>query len=539
MTQTLATGDIAIIAINTSINPATNKQSFVFTTLVDIPGGTKITFTDKAWREGIDFDHNPYPSSDGSITWVAPSYPYNPTLPVIYAGDVVRLDISINPSTQLSTSVTATQGSCINHDPFLLEHEDQIFAFVGDYVPHPTTYLWGFSTGSWSYNSSKPSETSDLPNVLDYIYNISLGPLGYNNTYFANRSNAASEITMAGRKYILSAEFANGGNYVLSKNLLNFPSYSFQVTNGTEPLAGALFESWDFLGGSLNNSRELDPIIAIGNPSPSLNTVSMSGFLQTYGYPSDYSSSNRTGIMGKINTAGRTGIKLVLKMSMERNAANSLLIQYSTTGGSSWAALDLNANTVLFIDPPISNEQPFIRIFDAKNVLTTQCGYPQTGEVIYQISLPPACENKPDVRFRITTTADPRTESDNNYAALSVGYPYNPNSKITFDYIQFRATGTTAASTVSSSVIEEKFTSNQLSVYPNPAADNYFTIEHVPAQKNAIISIFNMQGQQLFTQPVAEGRTQTRLAVNKLTKGNYLVKLNNGDTSYSSRFTKQ
>jgi V8-like Glu-specific endopeptidase len=88
-----------------------------------------------------------------------------------------------------------------------------------------------------------------------------------------------------------------------------------------------------------------------------------------------------------------------------------------------------------------------------------------------------------------------------------------------------------------STVIPENISSiNSLNIYPNPSSD-YITIENIPNDIDAIISIYSIHGQLLLQQQTNKASLQ--LNVSGLSKGFYIVKLNCGSSVMTTKFVKE
>ena len=75
-----------------------------------------------------------------------------------------------------------------------------------------------------------------------------------------------------------------------------------------------------------------------------------------------------------------------------------------------------------------------------------------------------------------------------------------------------------------------------ISLYPNPVS-NQITIENPLQTKDAIISIYNVQGQLLLQQKMEQEKTE--INVGSFAKGIYIVKLNNDENIAVTRFVKE
>jgi hypothetical protein len=86
--------------------------------------------------------------------------------------------------------------------------------------------------------------------------------------------------------------------------------------------------------------------------------------------------------------------------------------------------------------------------------------------------------------------------------------------------------------------IENDNLSSHINIYPNPANDN-ITIEKTTFNniKDAIISIYNIQGQLLIQQPLRQ--TKTEINILKLAKGLYILKIGSQEGIKVKRFIKE
>jgi hypothetical protein len=75
-----------------------------------------------------------------------------------------------------------------------------------------------------------------------------------------------------------------------------------------------------------------------------------------------------------------------------------------------------------------------------------------------------------------------------------------------------------------------------ISVFPNPASDN-ITVACTTLPNNAILSIYNMQGQLLLSQPVLQNKTE--INISSLAKGIYYIKLSTQQGLAVKKFVKE
>ena len=112
-------------------------------------------------------------------------------------------------------------------------------------------------------------------------------------------------------------------------------------------------------------------------------------------------------------------------------------------------------------------------------------------------------------------------------AILSIcNYLANPNGTIS---IYNNATGCDSPEEVQDSCeangvnIDEQFIADKLVIYPNPSSTQITLELPTTPQKNTILTIYNLNGQQLITQPITE--PQTVVDINGLPSGVYFVKV--------------
>lgn len=78
----------------------------------------------------------------------------------------------------------------------------------------------------------------------------------------------------------------------------------------------------------------------------------------------------------------------------------------------------------------------------------------------------------------------------------------------------------------------------KISIYPNPVA-NQLTVQHPQAEAGASIQVIGMDGRQLVTRNVLEGAIQTKVDVQRLIPGNYMVIFSVNGQRQSKLFLKQ
>jgi PKD repeat protein len=114
------------------------------------------------------------------------------------------------------------------------------------------------------------------------------------------------------------------------------------------------------------------------------------------------------------------------------------------------------------------------------------------------------------------------TGCTNTYCDSSYYLSKSPNSIITVDVVPQIITG-----------INLKELSNSIKVYPNPAI-NSVTIE---TQQQSTIEILNIQGQTMLQQHLQQGKIN--IDISRLTKGVYILRLNNNDKTVVTKIVKE
>jgi len=74
-------------------------------------------------------------------------------------------------------------------------------------------------------------------------------------------------------------------------------------------------------------------------------------------------------------------------------------------------------------------------------------------------------------------------------------------------------------------------------VFPNPAV-NTITLSHAQALEGASVKILNAAGKTVSISNLQTGATQTTVDVSKLTKGTYIVSVENNGQKVVSQFVK-
>ncbi|HOA30228.1 MAG TPA: hypothetical protein PKL34_09305, partial [Candidatus Cloacimonadota bacterium] len=211
----LSAGDIAIVGVL-----ADNPDVVGFIALIDLPGGTVITFTDRAWRNSTqEFSSNSL--IEGFLRWTAPAGG-------LTAGTVVTLTSNgVSGGDPFVPSV----GSIAEIDNFQLSYDsDQVLAFEGTTNPASSTsalWLWGLSLSNWTWTNNS-AYTSDLPTALQG-YEVHFSETGgqyagVDNAFYANTQ------PFTGTRAQMIALLSSPANYVATDDYTNqLPSYSITV----------------------------------------------------------------------------------------------------------------------------------------------------------------------------------------------------------------------------------------------------------------------------------------------------------------------
>ena len=86
-------------------------------------------------------------------------------------------------------------------------------------------------------------------------------------------------------------------------------------------------------------------------------------------------------------------------------------------------------------------------------------------------------------------------------------------------------------------VLNASVSTKKLTVFPNPAV-NTITLSHAQALEGASVKILNAAGKTVSVSNLQTGATQTTVDVSKLTKGTYIVSVENNGQKVVSQFVK-
>ncbi len=126
-------------------------------------------------------------------------------------------------------------------------------------------------------------------------------------------------------------------------------------------------------------------------------------------------------------------------------------------------------------------------------------------------------------------------------------YPtYNGMSDVKVTDIELRDDNKVFASTYGRGIFSGEFTATSgaitnenfisVNVYPNPAID--FVDVSLPEALNTMVYVYDMNGREVIKQAV-KSTDKLRLDISNLTKGYYVIKLQNGETRYTAKFLKK
>lgn len=154
----LQAGDIAIFAMNTKTRGTTNHDSFAFVTLVDVPTGTRIKFTDNGWKSSTAS----FRSGEGVITWQATN--------CVPAGTVVRWIATNTPVVNVGL-IVATNG---NFAPNI--EGEQILAYQGS--ESSPNFIYAINdrlTGLWDVDAVDSHSSALPPGLADGYTAVAVG----------------------------------------------------------------------------------------------------------------------------------------------------------------------------------------------------------------------------------------------------------------------------------------------------------------------------------------------------------------------------
>ena len=241
----LVAGDIAIFAINTLTTGSLNYDSFAFVTLVDIPTGTEIKFTDNGWKSSTAS----FRTGEGFLTWRATN--------CVPAGTVVRW-ISTN---SVVFNIGERVGTSPNFAPNI--QGEQILAFQGS-SSNPS-FLYAVNdrlTGVWDVDATDTHSSALPPGLTDGYTAVAVGE-------FDNIIINTNVLSLAGSREDILYYIGNQESWIGS----DFVAYDLLAYNFTFPdvcASGGVITDHDvFIGGWSITGRVQDLIsgVAVSNAS--------------------------------------------------------------------------------------------------------------------------------------------------------------------------------------------------------------------------------------------------------------------------------
>lgn len=200
----LHAGDIAIFALNTKTRGTTNNDSFAFVTLVDIPSGTRIKFTDNGWSSSKGAFRN----SEGTLTWMATN-----CLPI---GTVVRW-IATNAPTVNHGLIIATNG---NFAPNI--EGEQILAYQGpDSAPNFIYAINDRLGGVWDADAVDSHSSAIPPGLMDGYTAVAVGE-------FDNVIISTNNLAIAGDRELILYYIGGRENWIgEDENVYDLLAFNF------------------------------------------------------------------------------------------------------------------------------------------------------------------------------------------------------------------------------------------------------------------------------------------------------------------------
>ncbi|HMO03676.1 MAG TPA: choice-of-anchor D domain-containing protein [Kiritimatiellia bacterium] len=225
----LVAGDIAIFAMNTltrgSGPTATNMDAFAFVTLVDIPAGTRIRFTDNGWRSSTASFRN----NEGTLVWRATN--------CVAAGTVVRWVATNTPV----FNVGVLHQSLGSFSPNI--QGEQILAYQGtDTNPQFIYALNDRLTGVWDVDAVDSHSSALPPGLVDGFTAVAVGE-------FDNVIINTNVLAIGGSREDILFYIGNQENWIGD----DFAAFNLSAFNFTFPdvcsSAGTITDEDIFLGG--------------------------------------------------------------------------------------------------------------------------------------------------------------------------------------------------------------------------------------------------------------------------------------------------
>jgi len=262
--QTLNTGDIAVIGLNTSFNTSTTSpigpDEFAIVALASISSGANFKITDRGWNGTTLISTN---TGDGVMSWT--------TTASIPAGTVFKIavtagttpSLTISPSTY-GTPVITTGWTSTTVPGAMANVGDQVIVYQGNDAT-PSNFIYGLNTsnstvtapGNWQTGSTSARDSDlppDLTNNSAIDGTVPATAVAFTNNsggYFAN--NFVYTGTKTGNKTTLLSAIANRANWTYTTTLtttydLNVGGANFTTSNPVFTLSVLTVNQLNFSG---------------------------------------------------------------------------------------------------------------------------------------------------------------------------------------------------------------------------------------------------------------------------------------------------
>ncbi len=211
--QTLFPGDITIIGVNSD-----NPDDFSFVTLIDLPTGTEIRFTDS----GV-FSDGTFRANEGAIKYTAPTF--------IVAGTIITYSVN-------SANFVSDNDANIGTNGFSLSTAgDQIIAFQGLSTSPNFIYAVQSNSNNWQTTATESYNSALPPNLINGLTAVAVGSGSGDGDEF---DNAVFNMSItSGTKVELLQVISNNSNWNKSNNPILMPTGAFTVSGGTVTIPDA------------------------------------------------------------------------------------------------------------------------------------------------------------------------------------------------------------------------------------------------------------------------------------------------------------
>lgn len=107
-----------------------------------------------------------------------------------------------------------------------------------------------------------------------------------------------------------------------------------------------------------------------------------------------------------------------------------------------------------------------------------------------------------------------------------------------YNYYRLKQLDHDAAFTYSDVKVVKNKSQNSFSIYPNPAS-NQIQVRHASTKEGAVISIYSSNGDKVKEELLKQNITNSWYEVSGFAPGIYIIKLNNGNESFTTKFIKK